>query len=274
MKPWLRFCIGWMICLMMSAGLAYAGDWPPYMHAESLPNGVEFLPPPPDINSEPFKTDLYYYRWGKDERNTLRGELAREDANCSATHLSEIFSEPMGITISEEKTPKLYNLIGRGGYTAMSATSKPKSHHARTRPYAEFNEPSLIPDAEAKHNSHASYPSGHATISWAVALLLVEINPAAQDALLKRAYEFGESRVIAGYHYESDVVMGRLVASAAVARMHADSEFLADMNAAKKEFRLIMAKKTGSRVTRTHRSHTNKAESSSKHRHHKKAASE
>ena len=260
-----------MIC-MMWAGLAYAGDWPPYMHAESLPNGVEFLPPPPDVNSEPFKTDLYYYRWGKDERNTPRGEQAKDDANCTTTHLSEIFSVPMGITISEEKTPNIYKLIGRGGYTAMSATSKPKTHHARTRPYAEFNEPSLIPNAEAKHNSHASYPSGHATISWAVALLLVEINPNAQDALLKRAYEFGESRVIAGYHYESDVAMGRLVASAAVARMHADSEFLADMTAAKKEFRLILAKKTGTRVTRTHR--TANPDPQPKRRHHRKAASE
>ena len=66
--------------------------------------------------------------------------------------------------------------------------------------------------------------------------MLAEINPAAQDALYARAYQFGQGRVITGYHWQSDVDDGRLVASAVFARLHVDEEFLAQMDRAKAEF--------------------------------------
>ena len=217
--------------------LAWAEDWPPYVSIDDLPDAVQFLPPPPQVSSDPYKADLYYYQWGKENRTTPRGELAKTDADCSAEHLAEVFSEPMGIQISKESTPKIYEILGRAADTALIATKNPKKHHGRPRPYVEFKEPSLTPEDEESQNPNASYPSGHSTMGWAVALVLVEINPNAQDKILKRGYEYGESRVIAGAHYESDVSMARLVASAAIARMHADNEFNRDMEAAKKEYR-------------------------------------
>jgi acid phosphatase (class A) len=65
---------------------------------------------------------------------------------------------------------------------------------------------------------------------------LAEINPARQDEILKRGYEMGESRIICGYHWYSDIEAGRIVASAVVARLHANSEFLNDLAEAKAEF--------------------------------------
>ena len=52
----------------------------------------------------------------------------------------------------------------------------------------------------------------------------------------------GQSRVICGYHFQSDVDAGRLVASAVVARLHADDNFMKQLNKAKKEF-LELSKK-------------------------------
>ena len=69
-----------------------------------------------------------------------------------------------------------------------------------------------------------------------MALLLSEINPDAQDQLLKKGYEWGESRVIAGYHWQSDTDASRLLASACYVRLHTSEEFLVDMAAARKEF--------------------------------------
>ena len=66
--------------------------------------------------------------------------------------------------------------------------------------------------------------------------MLAEINPARQDEILRRGYEMGESRVICGYHFQSDVNAAYLTGSAAVARLHADPEFLAQLDKAKKEF--------------------------------------
>ncbi len=68
-------------------------------------------------------------------------------------------------------------------------------------------------------------------------LLLMEINPEAQDTLLARGYMYGESRIVAGYHWASDVEAGRLAASAAYAKLHTSNRFLKQMARAKKEFR-------------------------------------
>ena len=61
-----------------------------------------------------------------------------------------------------------------------------------------------------------------------MALLLCEINPEAQDSLLALGYQWGMSRVIAGYHWQSDVDASFLLTSGCYARLHTNSEFLAD----------------------------------------------
>ena len=52
------------------------------------------------------------------------------------------------------------------------------------------------------------------------ALLLSEINPDRADTIMARGYMYGESRVIVGAHWQSDVDAGRLVASVAYAKLH------------------------------------------------------
>ena len=47
---------------------------------------------------------------------------------------------------------------------------------------------------------------------------------------------YGESRVIAGYHWQSDVDAARLAASVAYAKLHTSDRFLEQMAAARKEF--------------------------------------
>ena len=69
-----------------------------------------------------------------------------------------------------------------------------------------------------------------------MALLLSEVNPAAQDALMKLGYEWGQSRVILGYHWQSDVEASIALGSVSFARLHTSKEFLADMAAAREEY--------------------------------------
>jgi acid phosphatase (class A) len=45
----------------------------------------------------------------------------------------------------------------------------------------------------------------------------------------------GISRVICNVHWQSDVDAGRMMGAAAVARLHADEDFLADLRKAKAE---------------------------------------
>jgi acid phosphatase (class A) len=66
-------------------------------------------------------------------------------------------------------------------------------------------------------------------------LILTELDPDHTDAILARGREFGQSRIVCNVHWKSDVDAGRVIAGAAVARLHADSSFQEDMQGARAE---------------------------------------
>ena len=95
------------------------------------------------------------------------------------------------------------------------------------------------PQDEAGLREDGSYPSGHAAIGWAWALILVEVFPENTDVILQRGKQFGVSRNVCNVHWRSDVIAGRMMGSAAVARLHANDMFQADMQAAKDELKAL-----------------------------------
>ena len=201
------------------------------------PNSLLILPPPPQPGTTAFSHDQAMYHWGITQRNTPRGEQAKNDANLDFDNFAAGFSDPMGITINAKQTPYLYNLICRIGQDAGDlATAHAKNYYMRMRPYMIFMQPTLIPNDEPILATNGSYPSGHSCMGMSVALVLMEINPERQNELFIRGYEFGQSRVIAGFHFQSYVDAGRLCAAAIVARLHADEGFLQALELAKQEF--------------------------------------
>ena len=216
---------------------------PIYLTAGEIPDGIKFLPPPPTWTSPLFAGDYAGYLWGKTVRPTPRGEKAVVQAAYLFDEFVKYFSEPLGVEISREKTPAIYKVLKKGVITARLSTIGPKAKYNRTRPYARYGEETPIPGQEELLRTNGAYPSGHTVRGWCMALLATEINPEAQDELLKLGYEWGESRIIIGYHWKSDVEAARCLASAVYARLHADEEFLADMAAARLEFKKL--KKSG-----------------------------
>ena len=93
------------------------------------------------------------------------------------------------------------------------------------------------PEDEEELRNEGSYPSGHTVRGWGAALVLSTINPARQNEILTRGYEYGQSRVIAGFHYQSDVDAARMAASACYARMQNDKLFRKQMKRAQREFK-------------------------------------
>ena len=81
-----------------------------------------------------------------------------------------------------------------------------------------------------------SYPSGHTSRGWTTALLLAEINPANADTIFARGWMYGESRVIEGAHWQSDVDASRVGASIGYAALHTSPAFLEQLAKAKQEF--------------------------------------
>lgn len=208
-----------------------------FLYEGQQPNSLYYLPTPPQAGSIRWLCDKEMYDWGKSKRDSARGEQAQSDANSSADGVAYAFSDAFGIEIGKETTPAIYALVaGMREDAGDLATREAKNHYSRKRPFSFFAEETCLPEHQKELSTNGSYPSGHTSIAWATALVLVEINPERQNEILARGFEMGQSRVICGYHYQSDVDAGRLTGSAIVARLHADDNFMKALDAAKKEF--------------------------------------
>ena len=174
-------------------------------------DSLALLPPPPAVGSIAFLNDQAMYEQGRLLRNTERGKLAAEDANLKL----------------------LTNMIEDAGDLA---TRSAKEKYMRIRPFAFYGVSTCNTTEQDKLAKNGSYPSGHTSIGWATALVLAEINPQRQNEILKRGYELGESRVICGYHWQSDVDAARIVGSAVVATLHTNPAFQQQLQKAKDEF--------------------------------------
>ena len=208
-----------------------------FLTEQEIASSLELLPPPPAEGSAQFEYDKAQYAWGKSIRETARGKQAVQDANLSAGWLNDAFGEAFGSEISEEKTPELCKLIAKVHRDAGNlGTRAAKEHYMRARPFMYYNEETATPWSDEGLRKNGSYPSGHTSVGWAVALVLAEINPARNLEILRRGFEFGQSRVIVGAHWQSDVDMGRIVGASIVATLHANEGFIKQLAKAKKEF--------------------------------------
>lgn len=215
----------------------------PYFTPEEMPNMLKTPLTPPDSLSAAFSYDLSRFLWGKSVRATERGEMAKADAEYGLQVVCREFAEPFGIEISKEKTPEIYRLLLDALTTCDEISWNPKNHFMRRRPFMVFHEPSLQPKDDAALSKNGSFPSGHTILGWSAALLLSEINPDRAEAIVNRGYLYGESRVIVGAHWQSDVNAGYLYASVAYAKLHTSDRFLKQMEKARKEFKKLSGKK-------------------------------
>lgn len=208
-----------------------------YFFLKDIPDAGIYLPPPPDISSSAYVDDFIQWQWGKTMRETPRGALADYDGKWGHEVVAEIYSWLFGFEISEKNTPAIWKFMKKASYTGHLSTVAAKAKYMRTRPFAQFNEHTWSEyDDEKALRHNGSYPSGHTSLFWTVSLAFAEMVPEMQDTILQRAYQYSESRIIVGAHYQSDVDAGRLAASAAFARMHTSPYYLADLKAARAEF--------------------------------------
>lgn len=214
----------------------------PYLQAEELPHAVQFLPPPPEDGSAAFALDEAMYRWGKTQREGERGRQAYREGVTNADSMAVQFSKAFGREISEKATPRTMHLLRRSIVTFRRSVSAPKAHYMRLRPYVFYHEGTLIPEDEEYERTQGSYPSGHTIRGWGMALVLSTLCPERQNEIMAAGYEWGQSRVIAGYHWQSDVDASRLLASACFARLLSCEELRKDLAAAREELATLQGK--------------------------------
>ena len=223
--------------LFLAASMGHAQEV--YFTTDQLPDLIQSLPAPPDSLSHGFAYDVMQYQWGKAQRpDSVRAEMARRDAVWTYEALLGELAEPFGLALSKEKTPAIWTVLVNSLATTDQMRVAPKAYYHRRRPFEVFNE-KMLTGEEAALSGEGSYPSGHTMRGWTAALLLAQINPAAADGLYARAWKYGESRVIAGAHWQSDVDVTRVAASIGFSRLQTSDRFQAEMARAQEEFRRL-----------------------------------
>jgi acid phosphatase (class A) len=109
-----------------------------------------------------------------------------------------------------------------------------KDRYRRLRPYEI--EPKLQP-CIGDVKGDLSYPSGHATYGYLMGYLLSEVAPARRDALMRRAEQFANQRMVCGVHFRSDLEAGRRGAEILLKQLRESPAFQRDLAAAQAELR-------------------------------------
>jgi len=207
-----------------------------YVAIKALPDSLALIPPAPAYGSARQAFDNATAAAAITLQGTARFDLAHQDADLTFPAApGNVFACALGANISADETPQLVSMLERVMVDSGLSTYPAKINYQRPRPFMANGAPMCTPDEEKALRGDGSYPSGHTAVGWAWALVLAELAPERAEDILARGLAYGESRVICNVHWRSDVVAGRTYGAAAVARVHANPEFIADMKTARAE---------------------------------------
>ena len=201
-----------------------------------LPRGEKILNLPVDTTSYRYLADIMRYWDAKRYYGTEQAEQACQYGNNSIDYLLLLYGNAMDMTLSADDTPAIAQLMSVVIDRAKEAARALKATNFRKRPYVQLGTHTLTPQYDDEERTESSFASGHATLGWALALILAEVAPDHQDALLRLGYDYGQARLIVGFHWATDIEAARIFASAVIARLHADSTILDQIRQARQEY--------------------------------------
>nr|WP_294559878.1 phosphatase PAP2 family protein [uncultured Rhodopila sp.] len=189
----------------------------------------QILHTPPDPASSTTKAELAELRRIQDTRTPEALAKARADA---ANQTVFLFKTVLGDGFTADKLPETARFFARVASDESFFADVPKDFWKRLRPTAL--DPAIQPCAPT---GGASYPSGHSTRGYLFGVVLAAAIPEKHDAILDRAADYAQNRVICGAHFPSDVEAGRLVGISLAAVMLAQSTFRQALQAVQAELR-------------------------------------
>lgn len=211
-----------------------------YLKPEQRPDHTVYLPAPPAPESVLGTADMALYRATRALEGGARWQLAAHDADIAQRDLLRDFQCALGVDLGSVQAPAVTRLLTRASADLFPLVGASKDYYKRPRPFLVEKLPlCVVPSEELARGG--SYPSGHSATGWLYALLLAETAPDHAAAILARGRAYGESRVVCGVHYLSDVEGGRTLATALVAAQSGSSEFAADLAAARSELGAVRA---------------------------------
>lgn len=184
-----------------SLQVKYSGPYPDahFLTDPQVDVLVRTFPPPPEPGSAQEQADLAVL---------LELQAKRTPLQCAAALVQEKsdFPEYFGGDANPFQKPEakaVLDFFQKTGDDVKLASARLKKDAKRKRP----EDPRLHPCLRDV-GSRYSYPSIHAAVARAFALILSDLDPARKDQYLAEAGQAARNRLIAGVHYPSDVTAG------------------------------------------------------------------
>ena len=186
------------------------------------------LPPPPVEGSEPAKAELAELDRIQAARTPQDFERADRDYR---TRNGSIFVAAIGTGFDLAALPATAKLLEDVGNEEDAAASLAKNYFRRVRPWV--SDPAL--NSCSKLDTPYSYPSGHSTMGYAMAVVLASLMPAKGQAIMARAADSAESRLVCGMHRRRDIQAGQVLGTIVAELLLHNPRFGVEYEAAKKE---------------------------------------
>jgi len=225
----MRKIVYYLFVLIAVASSAAAKSKEPYYIAPSQVSLSEILDPIPAPGSEAQKKDMRAVLNAERSRTEEQVKSAQADAEVSVFR----FAGVLGPNFDPESVPFTKKFFERVTSDEVQAIRTAKKHFNRPRPFVVSQDIHPI----IKQPSDASYPSGHTTFAYLIAIILAKVVPEKSAALFERAAVYSHNRVVAGVHFPTDVEAGRIASSVIANTLLHEGQFINDLVQAKAEVR-------------------------------------
>ena len=229
-QPPLAVLAAALLFLIAAPGRAAEEHKLAFLSADELqPQAI--LPAPPVDGSDDAAREV-------DELHRIADATSAErwdQANWDGEHEDgTIFKSAIAPGFDLAQLPATAKLLAEVRNEEAVAGGMAKSYFKRNRPWVV--DPALKTCARGDA-PQTSYPSGHATMAYAMAVVLARAMPDIAPQLLRRARDYSESRLICAAHFRSDIVAGQALGATVAVLLLRDSRFQVDLQAAKAELR-------------------------------------
>ena len=187
------------------------------------------LAPPPVLGSAQESADLATVVKAEAERT------AEDAVNAEADHERSVFrfADVLGPQFAPANLPFATGFFARVYADEKQIVTQTKAHFDRPRPF--MVDASLSPMVEPRKTP--SYPSGHTTYAYVMAIILANMVPEQAGPIFNRAAEYGYNRVVAGAHFPTDIEAGRISGTVIDSVFFHNQKFLTDFYQARAEVR-------------------------------------
>ncbi|WP_333605207.1 phosphatase PAP2 family protein [Novosphingobium sp.] len=187
------------------------------------------LPAPPSAGSPQAQAELAELRAIETARSDAELAAARHDGE---TKNASIFAAVLGPSFDLSKLPATRALFETVRETEKAAADRGKEEFHRPRPW--IVDPALKTCSRGDEPL-SSYPSGHTTMAFSMGAVLARLVPAKAPAIMARAADYGQSRIVCEQHFRSDVTAGEALGLLVADRLMAKPRFAQMFDAARAE---------------------------------------